>query len=75
MSRSAWTRGSDAWTGTALCRDKIPQGILDNAAGVGPKGRGQNARVNYMDVRERRLDDLVIYAIASRSYTPAELQE
>ena len=28
--------------------------ILDNARGVGPKGRGSEVRVTYMDVRERR---------------------
>jgi hypothetical protein len=26
---------------------------LDNVADVGPKGRGPQARVNYMEVRER----------------------
>jgi len=32
---------------------------LDNAIGVSPKGRGQDARVNRRDARERRLDRVV----------------
>jgi hypothetical protein len=30
---------------------------LDNAEGVGPQGRGQDARVNRRDARERRSKD------------------
>ncbi len=30
--------------------------ILDNAMGVSPQGRGQDARVNRRDARERRSD-------------------
>ena len=34
-------------------RDKTAQAVLDNIADVGPKSRGPQARVNYMEVRER----------------------
>jgi len=46
--------GGPFWTRCPYVATKSPGAILRNAAGVGPKGRGQDARVNHMDVRERR---------------------
>jgi len=44
-------------TGRLNAATKSPGAILDNAMGVSPKGRGQDARVNRRDARERRSDD------------------
>ena len=41
-------------TGRPNVVTKSPGAILDNAKGVGPQGRGQDARVNRRDARERR---------------------
>ena len=44
------------WTGRPNVVTKSPGAILDNAMGVSPKGRGQDARVNRRDAQERRSD-------------------
>jgi len=41
-------------TGRPNVATKSPGAILDNAEGVGPQGRGLDARVNRRDARERR---------------------
>ena len=43
---------SDDYQGRIYAATKSPGAILVNAEGVGPKGRGQDARDNAMDVRE-----------------------
>ncbi len=43
-----------AKAGLLARQDAEPRAILDNAKGVGPQGRGQDARVNRRDARERR---------------------
>jgi hypothetical protein len=57
-------RGAHGCAGAALSQGrtyaatKSPGAILDNTGGVGPKGGGQEARSNDMDVRERRCASL-----------------
>jgi hypothetical protein len=46
--------GSGVVTGMYLCRDKIAGSDFGQRASVGPQGRGQDARVNARDGRERR---------------------
>ena len=44
-------------TGRSNVATKSPGANLDNAEGVGPQGRGQDARVNRRDTQERRSKD------------------
>ena len=46
-----------AKAGLLARQDAELRAILDNAKGVGPQGRGQDARVNRRDARERRSKD------------------
>ena len=66
MPRSTWMYESGVGQGRPYAATKLLVAILDNAAGVGPEGRGQNARVHYMDVRERRLNDLGLLSANAR---------
>ena len=46
-----------AKAGLLVRQDAELRAILDNAKRVGPQGRGQDARVNRRDARERRSKD------------------